>query len=96
MNLKDVIVVDNKEANRWEARLGDHLAVLNYALMDQEITLIHTGVPEPLRGQGVGAKLVQTALDQARQDGLLVIPRCPFAAAYIKRHPEYLDLVAHW
>ncbi len=96
MNLKDVIVVDNKEASRWEARLGDHLAVLNYALMDQEITLIHTGVPESLEGQGVGAKLVQTALDQARQDNLLVIPRCPFAAAYIKRHPEYRDLVAHW
>jgi hypothetical protein len=96
MDLKDVIVVDNKEANRWEARLGDLLAVLNYALVDQEITLIHTGVPEALEGQGVGGKLVQTALDQARQDNLLVIPRCPFAVAYIKRHPEYLDLVAHW
>ena len=96
MNLKDVIVVDNKEASRWEARLGDQLAVLNYTLMDQEITLIHTGVPASFEGRGVGAKLVKTALDQARQDNLLVIPRCPFAAAYIKRHPEYLDLVAHW
>ena len=96
MDITDLIVVDNKEANQWEARWGDHLATIVYDLQDLEITLIRTWVPEPLEGQGVGSKLVRTALDQARQDKLMVVPRCPFVAAFIKRHPEYLDLVAHW
>jgi uncharacterized protein len=31
-------------------------------------------------------------LDIARAQGLKVVPICPFAKAYIERHPEYADL----
>ena len=96
MDITDLSVVDNKDENRWEAHWEDQLATLTYDLLDQEITLIRTWVPEPIEGQGVGSKIVKTALDQARQNNFMVVPRCPFVAAYIKRHPQYLDLVAHW
>jgi predicted GNAT family acetyltransferase len=33
-------------------------------------------------------------LDDAREQGLSVVPLCPFIAGYIDRHPEYCDLVA--
>ena len=42
----------------------------------------------------LGSALVATALDDARSEGLEVVPLCPFVAAFIERHPEYQDLVA--
>ena len=50
--------------------------------------------PPAIEGHGVGSKLVRGALDAARDQGLRVVPQCPFVAAYIKRHPEYEDLLA--
>jgi predicted GNAT family acetyltransferase len=38
--------------------------------------------------------LAETALDDARERGLKVAPRCWFVAAYIEKNPEYADLVA--
>ena len=38
-------------------------------------------------------QLVSGVLDDIRARGLEVVPLCPFAAAYIRRHPEYADLV---
>ena len=32
-------------------------------------------------------------VDSARARGLSVVPLCPFVAAFIRRHPEYADLV---
>jgi uncharacterized protein len=29
----------------------------------------------------------------ARSRGLKVVPRCSFVAGYLRRHPEYQDLV---
>jgi predicted GNAT family acetyltransferase len=37
--------------------------------------------------------LVRAALNYARANGLRVIPVCPFARAFLARHPEYADLV---
>jgi predicted GNAT family acetyltransferase len=36
---------------------------------------------------------MQGVLETARQQGLKVAPLCPYAAAYIRRHPEFGDLV---
>jgi predicted GNAT family acetyltransferase len=36
---------------------------------------------------------VRTALDYVRAQGLKVLPLCPYAKAWIGRHPEYQDLL---
>ena len=36
---------------------------------------------------------MKAALDDAKRQGLEVTPLCPFVADYIRRHPEYEDLV---
>ena len=46
-----------------------------------------------MEGKGVAGKLIKTALDAARVEHYQVVPLCPFVAAYIRRHPEYQDLV---
>lgn len=46
-----------------------------------------------MEGKGVASKLIETALDAAQEEHYQVVPLCPFVSAYIRRHPEYQDLV---
>lgn len=86
-------MADNPDAGRFEARLGDVVAVSEYKLASGVMIFTHTEVPQELEGQGVGSALVRGALDHARTNGYRVAPICPFVAAWIRRHPEYGDLL---
>jgi predicted GNAT family acetyltransferase len=74
--------------------VGDTIAFLDYRREDGRIVLTHTEVPEALSGQGVGSKLVRAVLERLRADGMPVVSRCRFVTIYVKRHPEYRDLLA--
>ena len=87
-------VEDNSAASRFGMGSGDGTAFVEYRRAGDRIALLHTEVPEALSGQGVGSKLVRGTLDAVRAEGLKVVPRCEFVAAYIGRHPEYRDLLA--
>jgi predicted GNAT family acetyltransferase len=93
LNGDQVRVVDNPQAQRFEAHVGPYLAVAEYERHGTAIVFTHTEVPAPIEGHGIAAQLARTALEQARAEGLAVIPRCPYIAAYIRRHPEYAALV---
>ena len=96
--MSDVIVRDHPERSQWEARLGDLDApVAGFAAYRREgdrITFTHTVVEPEHEGAGVGSALARAALDDARTAGLRVVPQCPFIAAWIRRHPDYADLVS--
>ena len=92
-NLDDVIVANDETAQRYEARVEGQLAVITYQRLGDRIVFLHTEVPEALEGRGIAGKMAQFALDDARALHLAVIPRCAFMASYIRRHPEYADLV---
>lgn len=89
-------VTNNNEKSRYELRLdGGRLAgFLEYERSDGVLAMIHTFVHPDLRSQGLGERLVRDALDDVRARGLEVEPVCPFVVAYIRRYPEYGDLVA--
>ncbi len=90
-----VRVADNPDERRYEALLGDRLVgKAEYRLAGSRIIFFHTEVDDAVEGKGVGSRLARGALDDARSRGLRITPRCPFIAAYIRRHPEYADLVA--
>lgn len=90
-----VEITDHPEQSRYEARHGDALAgVAAYERTARRITFTHTVVDDAFEGQGVGSALARTALDEAREAGLAVVPQCPFIARWIDRHPEYADLVS--
>mgnify|MGYP001246046647 FL=1 len=87
-------VADNVAAARFEVRLdGTVVGFADYVLKGGTIILSHTEVQPEFEGRGLGSRLARAALDAARDAGLKVIPRCPFIARYIDRHPEYADLV---
>jgi predicted GNAT family acetyltransferase len=90
----DARVQDNPDELRYELRLdGNVVGHIRYRVEPDAIVLVHTEVSPSLEGQGMGARLVAAALDDVRAKGLRVVPQCPFVAAYIRRHPEYADLV---
>ena len=89
----DLQVGHNEAARQFEVRMGDQIALLQYLLQDQTIVFIHTEVPPPFEGKGIGGRLAAAGLEYAKEKGLAVVPRCPFIAKYILRHPEYAGLV---
>jgi len=92
---RTAVVVTNKHAEqRYEAEVDGALAILTYERQGDRIAYLHVGVPLALSARGVGSALVRTALEDARAERLTVAPLCPFVAAYIRRHQDYLTLVA--
>jgi predicted GNAT family acetyltransferase/glutaredoxin len=87
-------VVHVPEANRYELRLGGRLIGLAaYRRREGRIAFTHTEVDPSCEGRGFGSRLAAAALEDARRDGLDVVPLCPFIAHYIEQHPAYAELV---
>src|SRR5512143_2559291 len=86
-------VQHDPKVGRFKIEIEGLRAVLDYEMDGNAMVFTHTGVPRQLEGQGVGAKLAKTGLDYARSHTHQVVPACAFMDVYIRRHPEYQDLV---
>ena len=81
------MVVDVPESRRFEARLGEtSIGFTRYALREGSIQLLHTEIDPSVEGQGYGSQLAKGVLADATSRGLSVVVRCPFIAAYVRRH----------
>jgi predicted GNAT family acetyltransferase len=90
-----VTVRDVPERSRYEIeRDGDVVGFADYRVQGNVVVMPHVEVRRDLRGAAIGSELVRAALDDVRARGLHVRPLCPFVVAYLRRHPEYADLVA--
>lgn len=87
-------VINNESKQRYEVHMDNQVAVLEYKRAGNHITYIHTGVPPAMEGHGVASRLAHTALEDARKEHNTVSPQCPFVAAYIREHTEYLPLLS--
>lgn len=86
-------ILNNTERQQFQVLIEGELASLEYRFHDGVIVLMHTEVPDKLGGRGIGSALAEYALHYAQTNGLPVKVYCPFVQAYLKRHPEYTDLV---
>ncbi|MBA8881883.1 GNAT family N-acetyltransferase [Phyllobacterium myrsinacearum] len=77
------IVVDGHESEMTYSRAGQKLIIID-----------HTDVPAVLRGRKIGEQLVRQAVEDARREGIMIIPLCPFAKAQIERHTEWQDVLS--
>ena len=90
----DVEVIDNPDKARFEIVADGELAgFAQYHLRDGVIAFTHTQTDDRFRGHGLGGRLVQESLDQARARHLAVLPYCPFVNSWITAHHEYADLL---
>ena len=89
-----VEVSDQPSEGRYEATVdGTYAGAAWYEIDRNVITFTHTVVEPAYEGKGVGSSLARHALDDVRERGLQVMPRCPFIKRWIERHPDYADLV---
>lgn len=94
VDASNLAIRDDPDNHRFAANLGDgSRAIADYELRNGKIIFTHTEVPRAHEGQGIGTALIRFALNTARERGLLVVPLCPFFAAYVRKHAETQDLL---
>jgi predicted GNAT family acetyltransferase len=92
------VTVERQDAaakGRYFAVIGGVVAEMTYSRVSTDMIIIdHTDVPAALRGQKIGEQLVRKAVEDARRDGVVIVPLCPFAKAQFGRHADWQDVVA--
>ena len=92
VDLEALEVTHNPAEHRFEVWIDGYLSKLDYIQDGKNFVITHVGVYPELRGQGIAGKITQVSLEYAKEHELRVIPMCSYAAGYIRRHPEYVEL----
>ncbi|MGB5989008.1 MAG: GNAT family N-acetyltransferase [Marinifilaceae bacterium] len=87
-------VNNNKKLSRFEFEIEGLLAVVDYVLKDKVYNIHRVYVPMKLEGQGIGSKVLGSALEIIENEGAKIIPTCPFVGVYLERHPDKKTLLA--
>ncbi|SRR5581483_2385211 len=93
INLNELEVTHNEAESRFETWINGQLSKLDYIEDKDTFVITHVGVYPEYRGYGVAGKLTQTGLEYAKARSLRVVPMCSYAAAYMRRHPQYSNLM---
>ncbi len=89
--------VDNGKRGAFYIEEADQMvAEMTYVYSGEDKIIIdHTEVDDSLKGQGVGHRLIDAAVEFMRKNNLKVIPLCPFAnAVFKKKQDQYADVLA--
>lgn len=82
-------IVHDERRQCFEAWVDGHRCELDYRIEPGRLIITHTGTAPALRGRGLAAQLVETALLWAAPLGLQLLPACSYVQVYLERH-------AHW
>ncbi|WP_374571797.1 GNAT family N-acetyltransferase [Phenylobacterium sp.] len=85
---------DNAAAGRFEMDEQGMTSWADYRLRDGRLVIDHVEAPAALRGTGAAGRLMAALAGEARARGLKITPICGYAAAWLRRSPEYRDLLA--
>jgi uncharacterized protein len=85
---------DNEARNRFELETGGAIAFVTYRKSPGAITLEHTEVPPEMGGKGIGSKIARATLDAVRAQRRKLTVECEFIQSFMKKNPEYNDLLA--
>jgi len=66
----------------------------DYAVQGDIRAILHVEAEDELRGSGAAGQFMQSLADHARAENLKLAPRCSYAVAWFKRHPDYADILA--
>ena len=66
----------------------------DYAVQGDTRIILHVEADPALRGTGASGRFMQALAEHARAERLKLQPRCGYAVAWLKRHPEFDDLKA--
>ena len=82
-----IVQEDDGKKGRFILELdGDFAGEMTYTWAgDEKFIIDHTGIEDGHEGKGFGKKLVEAAIDYARENDLKILPLCPFAKKMMDR-----------
>jgi predicted GNAT family acetyltransferase len=86
-------VTDNESACRFELEEDGHTSFATYRRTDDVVTIPHVESPPEARGKGTAARLMEGIAALARTNGFKIVPTCPYAVAWFRRHPDAADVL---
>ena len=60
---------------------------------EEKIIIDHTEVHPEFNGKGVGKQMVFAAVEYARENGIKILPLCPFAKAMFDKNKDIRDVL---
>ncbi|KRB49362.1 MAG: GNAT family N-acetyltransferase [Pseudomonadota bacterium] len=90
----DGVLRNNKVDHRYEMVEQGMTSWADYRLSGDRLYVDHVESPPALRGTGAAGRLMAALAADARGQGLKITPICGYAAAWLRRSPEFRDLVA--
>lgn len=87
-------VTDNAAQRRFELEVDGQIVFADYRRRDGVLAITHVEAPPSLRGSGAAGRLMEGVMAIARAEAVKVAPLCSYAAAWLRRHRDYDDLVA--
>jgi len=88
------VITDNQDAGRYELEIGGDIVFAIYRRENATVVIRHVEAPMHLRGSGAAGRLMEGIVARARAEHLKLRPLCSYAVAWLRRHPEYRDLLA--
>lgn len=93
-DFRDVPSAQRFEQGFTDAEGGMGLVWADYAVQGDTRVILHVEAEDALRGSGAAGRFMAMLADHARAEGLKLMPRCSYAVAWFKRHPDQGDLLA--
>jgi predicted GNAT family acetyltransferase len=73
---------------------GRKIALMTFVFAGPDKIIIdHTEVSPAFSGKGLGKKLVEKAVEVAREKKWTIIPLCPYAKKTFDRNPQFKDVL---
>jgi len=90
---------DVRDEHRFEQGFTDaegqlRIVFADYSVQGSTRAILHVEADPALRGSGAAGQFMQALAEHARAEELKLLPRCSYAVAWLKRHPEFDDILA--
>lgn len=90
--MSEPVIIDNAAERRFELRDGADgplIGFADYRPGGASLIIAHVEVAQGHEGKGHAGRLMAGLLARLREAGTTILPMCPYADAYIRRHPEH-------
>lgn len=95
MNLFKDLAADRRYQQHFADAAGvEHSVWADYAVRGHTRVILHVEAHPSLRGTGAAGTFMEALAEHARAEGYKLEPHCSYAAIWLKRHPEYEDVLS--
>jgi predicted GNAT family acetyltransferase len=92
-NTRELNIINNEKESRFEIKLPNDYAFVDYRWRNDVLELMYIFVPVPYRGKGIAEELIKFVLDDALANNRKIVVYCSWIAGYVRSHPEYHSLM---